>query len=77
MAIHSSIPSWRIPQTEEPGGLQSMRVAYSPWCRKRVGHDLATKTTTDTVRMLRLKKFAALMSFMYLIRVYSQKECLV
>ena len=23
MAIHSSILSWRIPQTEEPGGLQS------------------------------------------------------
>ena len=24
MAIHSSILSWRIPWTEEPGGLQSM-----------------------------------------------------
>ena len=24
MAAHSSIPAWRIPQTEEPGGLQSM-----------------------------------------------------
>ena len=24
MAIHSSIPAWRIPRTEEPGGLQSM-----------------------------------------------------
>ena len=23
MATHSSIPAWRIPQTEEPGGLQS------------------------------------------------------
>ena len=23
-AIHSSILAWRIPQTEEPGGLQSM-----------------------------------------------------
>ena len=23
MAIHSSIPAWRISQTEEPGGLQS------------------------------------------------------
>ena len=32
MAIHSSILSWKIPSTEEPGGL------YSPWvCR--VGHD--------------------------------------
>ena len=24
MAIHSSIPAWRIPWTEEPDGLQSM-----------------------------------------------------
>ena len=24
MAIHSSIPAWRIPWTEKPGGLQSM-----------------------------------------------------
>ena len=24
MATHSSIFAWRIPQTEEPGGLQSM-----------------------------------------------------
>ena len=25
MATHSNIPVWRIPWTEEPGGLQSMR----------------------------------------------------
>ena len=25
MAIHSSIPAWKIPWTEEPGGLQSDR----------------------------------------------------
>ena len=24
MATHSSIPAWRIPWTEEPGGLQTM-----------------------------------------------------
>ena len=24
MASHSTIPAWRIPWTEEPGGLQSM-----------------------------------------------------
>ena len=24
MATHSSIPAWRIPWTEEPGGLQSI-----------------------------------------------------
>ena len=32
MAIHFSILAWRIPWTEEPGGLQSMG-------SKRVGHD--------------------------------------
>ena len=36
-AIQSSIPAWRIPWTEEPGGgLQSMG-------SQKVGHDLATK----------------------------------
>ena len=32
MAIHSSIPAWRIPWTEEPGGLQSIGL-------QRVAHD--------------------------------------
>ena len=32
MAIHSSILAWRIPWTEEPGGLQSIRL-------QRGGHD--------------------------------------
>ena len=35
MAIHSSILAWKIPWTEEPGGLQSMG------SQKR--HNLATK----------------------------------
>ena len=37
MAIHSSILAWRIPWTEDPGGL------YSPWGR-RVRHDWVTNT---------------------------------
>ena len=32
MATHSSIYAWKIPWTEEPGGLQSMG-------SQRVGHD--------------------------------------
>ena len=36
VAAHSSILSWKIPWTEEPGGLQSMGVT-------RVGHNLVTK----------------------------------
>ena len=35
-ATHSSILTWEIPRTEEPGGLQSM------WSQ-RVGHDLEAK----------------------------------
>ena len=36
MATHSSIFAWRIPWTEETGGLQSRGVT-------RAGHDLVTK----------------------------------
>ena len=32
MATHSSVLAWRIPWTEEPGGLQSMGVPKS-WTR--------------------------------------------
>ena len=35
MATHPSILAWRVPWTEEPGGLQSM----DP---QRIGHDWAT-----------------------------------
>ena len=37
MATHSNLLAWRIPWTEEPDGLQSMR-------SQRVGHDWATNT---------------------------------
>ena len=35
MSIHSSIPAWRIPWTDEPDGLQSIGL-------QGVGHNLAT-----------------------------------
>ena len=38
MATHCSIPLWKIPWTEEPGGLQSMG-------SQEVGHDLVTEYT--------------------------------
>ena len=38
MATYSSILAWRIPWTEELGGLQSMEL-------QRVGHNSATKHT--------------------------------
>ena len=41
MASHSSIVAWRIPWTEEPGGLEYMR-------SQSVRHDWATNTHTHT-----------------------------
>ena len=38
MATHSSILTWKIPWTREPGGLQSTG-------SQRVGHDLASEYT--------------------------------
>ena len=43
MATHSSILAQRIPWTEEPGGLQSMRL-------QRASHDRATKHTRTTLQ---------------------------
>ena len=40
MATHSSILAWRIPGTEEPGGLPSMVL-------HRVGHDLAAAAAVE------------------------------
>ena len=37
MTTLSNIPAWRIPWTEQPGGLQSI-------ASQRVGHDWATNT---------------------------------
>ena len=37
MATHSSVLAWRVPGTEEPGGL------WSTGLQKRVRHDLATE----------------------------------
>ena len=42
MATHSNIFAWKIPQTEEPGNLQSMGLP-------RVRHDLMTEDTQNIV----------------------------
>ena len=44
MATHSSIPAWRIPWTEEPGGLQSME-------SQSVGHNWGTNTHSDFLEL--------------------------
>ena len=51
MATHSSILAWRIPWTEDPGGLQSIGL-------QRVGHNWSELVCTplSTVDMLKKKK---------------------
>ena len=44
MATYFGILAWEIPQTEEPGGLQTM-------ASHRVGHDLVTKHQQSLVEM--------------------------
>ena len=43
MATHSSVLAWEIPETEEPGRLQSIG-------SQRVGHHLATKQPQQQIK---------------------------
>ena len=61
MVIHVSILAWRIPQIEEPGGLQSMG-------SKRVGQDWATKTFTFHAKVY------TICTYIY-ISIYNQIHC--
>ena len=59
MATHSSLLAWRIPWTEGPGGLQSMR-------SERVGHDWAhthSVTFSVLVVVVRIFKIRSLSNF--------------
>ena len=53
MATHSSILGWRIPWTEEPGGLQSTG-------SQRVGHDWATSLTHSLTYSMDIRDLQAL-----------------
>ena len=50
MATHSSILAWRIPWTEEPGGLQSMGF-------QRVGHPLDSLVLAADIQVLALADY--------------------
>ena len=59
MATHSSLLAWRIPWTEGPGALQSMR-------SERVGHDWAhthSVTFSVLVVVVRIFKIHSLSNF--------------
>ena len=51
MATHSSIPAWRIPGTEEPGGLLSMG-------SQRVRHDWSDLAEAAAIWISRLSNYA-------------------
>ena len=59
MATHSSILAWRIPQTEEPGGLYSMGL-------QRVGRECMSNRDTEQQRH---KVDIFFVSFYYHLRV--------
>ena len=53
METHSSILAWRIPWTEEPGGLQVMGL-------QRVGHDRsASSSSIEAMIMIRIVVWAS------------------
>ena len=58
MATHSSILAWKIPWTEEPGGLQSMG-------SQRVEHDWATSLFFQHIKWFEFKRYR---------RMYSEKS---
>ena len=57
MATHSSILAWRIPWTEEPGGLQSTG-------SQRVGHEIRTWQYLATEKIKMKKPLAQSLDFM-------------
>ena len=66
MATHSSTLAWKIPWTEEPGGLQSLGL-------QRVGHDWATSLS---VTMIILNSFSGrLPIFSSFVRFGGQLSC--
>ena len=60
MATHSSILAWRIPQTEEPGGLWAMQLQKS-WTRLKQFSTCALQNTGFPVLQY-LLEFAILIS---------------
>ena len=61
MATHSSILAWKIPWTEEPGGLQSMGVSPRECAYPAAFHHLALPVSK--VRAV-LKFFASMLSLL-------------
>ena len=52
MATHSRMLAWRIPWTEDPGGLRSMGLQSSLKLCGRLDPNFGTKTTSKVVRSI-------------------------
>ena len=66
MATHSSILAWRIPWTEEPGGLQSMG-------SQRVGHDWSNLAHTFIISVCMY--LLCIYVWIYLLSIYLSIIC--
>ena len=55
MATHSGILAWRLPRTEEPGGLQSIAL-------QRIGHDMTSNSGTLAWKIPRVEEPSRLQS---------------
>ena len=69
MATHSRIPAWRIPRTEEPGGLQSMSV-QSPTRLKRLSVYVSLGSVVDPCFYTYSLNFMVKIAVCVLIRLY-------
>ena len=71
MAIHSSTIAWKIPWTEEPGRLQSMR-------SQSVGHDWATSLSLSVYSChLFLISYASVSSLLFLSFIIPTLACTI
>ena len=70
METHSSILSWRIPETEEPGGLQFMG-------SQKVGHDWVTSTyaRADILQIFIIELLVMTEAWKHHLKEGAEREC--
>ena len=61
MATHSSILAWRIPWTEDPGGLFNLYAEYIMWNARLVESQAEIKTVRRNINNLRYEDYTTLM----------------
>ena len=75
MATHSSILAWRIPWTEEPGGLQSIGLQRVRQDWRNLAHtDRQQKSGSQTSKITVKEKSDISNYLIYLFSVYGKKQ---